>query len=211
MRDLFTSPFVSFAYERGWRSSFTRAGFPGIDKEFELVRNYFKPATINNKKSVVVDMSCATGLMTRRLFNSKQYNRVIGCDYSNSMLTEARRRFGNNNSLELIQCDVGKIPMQDGSIDALHAGAAMHCWPDVQQGLNEIYRVIKPDGGRFFATTFLSKYFENVQSELAQYQAFQKFQNVDELRSKLIDAGFVDENIAIEIIGEACVVIRCQK
>ena len=25
----FRSPFVSFAYERGWRNSFARAGFPG--------------------------------------------------------------------------------------------------------------------------------------------------------------------------------------
>ena len=41
MRDLFTSPSVSFAYERGWRQGFAAAGFPGADKEYELVG--FKP------------------------------------------------------------------------------------------------------------------------------------------------------------------------
>ena len=37
MRDMFTSPSVSFAYERGWRQSFSNAGFPGADKEYEMV------------------------------------------------------------------------------------------------------------------------------------------------------------------------------
>merc|ERR1712045_923944 len=43
MRDLFTSPSVSFAYERGWRQGFQSAGFPGPDKEYELVREFFGP------------------------------------------------------------------------------------------------------------------------------------------------------------------------
>ena len=60
MRDLFTSPSVSFAYERGWRQGFASAGFPGADKEYEMVREFFMP--VNPK--VVVDMSCATGKYT---------------------------------------------------------------------------------------------------------------------------------------------------
>lgn len=39
MRDLFTSPSVSFAYERGWRQGFAAAGFPGADAEYDMVRN----------------------------------------------------------------------------------------------------------------------------------------------------------------------------
>lgn len=65
MRDLFTSPSVSFAYERGWRQGFAAAGFPGADKEFDMANEYFAPvlARKNEKgeESVLVDMSCATG------------------------------------------------------------------------------------------------------------------------------------------------------
>lgn len=65
MRDLFTSPSVSFAYERGWRQGFAAAGFPGADKEFDMANEYFAPVLARkNKKgeeSVLVDMSCATG------------------------------------------------------------------------------------------------------------------------------------------------------
>ena len=61
MRDLFTSPAVSYAYERGWRQGFTQAGFPGPDLEAEMAMDYFAPVVARSSYSVVVDMSCATG------------------------------------------------------------------------------------------------------------------------------------------------------
>ena len=41
-----------------------------------------------------------------------------------------------------------------GSIDAVHAGAALHCWPVPGAAMAEISRVLKP-GGVFVASTFL--------------------------------------------------------
>ena len=132
MRDLFTNPSVSFAYERGWRQGFAAAGFPGPDKEAEMVMDYFAPVVEGKESSTVVDMSCATGLFTRRLAKSNKYGRVLGCDYSDSMLQEARRRINADSELrernagqtrlDLVRLDVGNIPMRDGSVDALHAG-----------------------------------------------------------------------------------------
>jgi len=225
MRDLFTSPAVSFAYERGWRQGFAAAGFPGIDAEYQLVKEYFEPNTATSSDStVVVDMSCATGLMTRRLAQSGDYNRVIGCDYSESMLYEARKRINQagltkaklgRTQLDLVRLDVAQISMQDESVDALHAGAAMHCWPDVQAGLNEIYRVLRP-GGRYFASTFLSEYFQTLQAAereeiTAQMQAFQYFESTDKLKEMLLKAGFEEDKVTVDVLGRACVIMKCEK
>lgn len=224
MRDLFTNPTVSFAYERGWRQGFAAAGFPGADTEAEMAMDYFAPvvAMTSPQTSVVVDMSCATGLFTRRLATSGKYGRVLGCDYSPSMLAEARRRINadvklsNNNSLDLVRLDVGQIPMRTDSVDCLHAGAAMHCWPDLNAAASEIHRVLKP-GGRYFATTFLSTYFSGVAAIDGQagmspsQQAFQYFNSVDTLRDLLISGGFDEDKILIEVLGAACVVIRAEK
>lgn len=224
MRDLFTNPTVSFAYERGWRQGFAAAGFPGADTEAEMAMDYFAPvvAMTSPQTSVVVDMSCATGLFTRRLATSGKYGRVLGCDYSPSMLAEARRRINadpklsNNNSLDLVRLDVGQIPMRTDSVDCLHAGAAMHCWPDLNAAASEIHRVLKP-GGRYFATTFLSTYFSGVAAIDGQasmspsQQAFQYFDSVDTLRDLLISGGFDEDKILIEVLGAACVVIRAEK
>lgn len=84
---------MSFAYERGWRQGFSWAGeggaglkagqecvvhpptswcfpcnppwlsgFPGVDKEFDMAMDYLHPAY----GSVLVDMSCGSGLFSRR-------------------------------------------------------------------------------------------------------------------------------------------------
>jgi len=227
MRDLFTSPSVSFAYERGWRQGFAAAGFPGADTEAQMAIDYFaNPVAMGGgeKSSVVVDMSCATGLFTRRLVASGKYGRVLGCDYSSSMLTEARRRitaekkknkFTSSTTFDLIRLDVGQIPMQTDSVDCVHAGAALHCWPDLDAAVSEIYRVLKP-GGRHFATTFLSTYFKNTANLVGgstdiTTQAFQYFETTEVLRDLYIRGGFQEEKILIEVLGTSCVVIRAEK
>lgn len=142
------------------------------------------------------------------------------------MLTEARRRINaepklsskalKKTSLDLVRLDVGQIPMRNESVDCLHAGAAMHCWPDLDAAAKEIYRVLKP-GGRYFATTFLSTYFSMLSSadgaaaSAPSQQAFQYFSSVDSLRELLERGGFESEKIQIEILGSACVVIRAEK
>lgn len=226
MRDLFTSPSVSFAYERGWRQGFAAAGFPGADEEFELAKEYFAPVIAKKKAkgedTVLVDMSCATGLFTRRFAKSNEYTRVIACDYSDSMLTEARRRIradpeiaNSSTKLDLVRCDVGQIPMKTNSIDVFHAGAAMHCWPEIEKSLEEIHRVLTP-GGRYFATTFLGNYFANIERAQGSdidpsMQAFQLFPSADYLRDLLLDAGFEKDKVNVEVVGRGCVIMRCEK
>ena len=181
------------------------------------VQEFFEPI----QPQVVVDMSCATGLFTRRFAKSNEYPRVIGCDYSNAMLLEARSRIENEfqqdnvdikTRLDLVRCDVAKIPMQTLSVDAMHAGAAMHCWPDLDSGLSEIHRVLK-NGGRFFATAFLSRYFKMARNRGngLQGQAFQYFESVDQVKELLIKAGFDQDHVQVDLIGEACIVIKAEK
>lgn len=105
--------------------------------------------------------------------------------------------------------------MQSNSVDALHAGAAMHCWPELVKAASEIHRVLKP-GGRYFATTFLSSYFGTLQSAEGgasgpSRQAFQYFESTDQLRSLLEEGGFSPHKISIEVLKPAAVVIRCEK
>jgi ubiquinone/menaquinone biosynthesis C-methylase UbiE len=52
------------------------------------------------------------------------------------------------------RADVGRLPFASGSVSAIHAAAAIHCWPNPQAALAEISRVLKP-GGVFVASTFL--------------------------------------------------------
>eukprot|EP00246_Nothoceros_aenigmaticus_P014480 TRINITY_DN550_c0_g1_i3.p1 TRINITY_DN550_c0_g1~~TRINITY_DN550_c0_g1_i3.p1 ORF type:complete len:380 (-),score=33.52 TRINITY_DN550_c0_g1_i3:13-1152(-) len=153
---LFRSPIVSFVYERGWRQGFARADFPGPDEEFRMAQEYLKPTF----GGLIVDVSCGSGVFTRRFAKSGLYKSVVGLDFSENMLRQTSEFIKNDTSLDnsdilLIRADVGRLPFATGSVDAIHAGAAIHCWPSPATALAEISRVLRP-GGVFVATTFLA-------------------------------------------------------
>lgn len=154
--ELFRSPLISFVYERGWRQGFSWAGFPGVDKEYALAMKYLEPSY----GSVIVDMSCGSGLFTRRFAKSGKFEGVIAADFSEAMLLQTREylkedgSLGGKTPITLLRCDVARLPFETGSIKAIHAGAAIHCWPNPSAALAEISRVLAP-GGVFVASTFL--------------------------------------------------------
>ncbi|KAL4525514.1 hypothetical protein Ndes2437A_g03969 [Nannochloris sp. 'desiccata'] len=51
--------------------------------------------------------------------------------------------------------NVARLPFATGSLAAINASAAIHCWPNPQAALVEISRCLRP-GGVFVASTFLS-------------------------------------------------------
>ena len=109
----FRTPAMAFLYERGWRQNFNAAGFPGIDKEFAEAAEFFAPCADGG---VVVDLSCGSGLMTRRLCRSGRYRRVLGLDYSEAMLGETSRRFdaegAPRDALTLVRADAARLHAQ---------------------------------------------------------------------------------------------------
>jgi len=202
---LFRSPLTAFLYERGWRDNFKNAGFPGIDVEFEEVSKFFEPAI----GGTVVDMSCGSGLMTRRLVKSGSYGRVLALDYSEAMLTETARRVREEgvptSALTLCRADVANLPLRPASVDAMHAGAAMHCWPRLEEGLQQIRQSLKP-GGRFFATTFLQGAYGA--GTPPNGGGFRFFVDEAELEQLLIVAGFEASGVEVRREGRGCAIIK---
>ncbi|KAK1392324.1 putative S-adenosyl-L-methionine-dependent methyltransferases superfamily protein-like [Heracleum sosnowskyi] len=153
--ELFRSPLVSFLYERGWRQNFNRAGFPGPDEEFQMAQDFFRPA----EGGILVDVSCGSGLFSRKFAKSEVYSKVIALDFSENMLRQSYDFIKDDDTilksnLALVRADVSRLPFPSGSIDAVHAGAALHCWPSPSNAIAEINRILR-SGGVFVGTTFL--------------------------------------------------------
>lgn len=75
---IFRSPLVTFVYERGWRQNFAWAGFPGADVEFRYAMDYLQPAY----GGTLLDVSCGSGLFSRRFLKSRKFGAVIASDFS---------------------------------------------------------------------------------------------------------------------------------
>uniref|UniRef100_A0A804LWV1 Methyltransferase type 11 domain-containing protein n=1 Tax=Zea mays TaxID=4577 RepID=A0A804LWV1_MAIZE len=153
--ELFRTPLVSFLYERGWRQNFIWGGFPGLEREFEMAKTYLKP-TIGG---TIVDASCGSGLFSRLFIKSGLYSLVVALDFSENMLKQCNQYIKQENisdeRLVLVRADISRLPFVSGSIDALHAGAAIHCWPSPACAVADISRVLRP-GGIFVASTFVA-------------------------------------------------------
>ncbi|KAJ6405189.1 hypothetical protein OIU84_013209 [Salix udensis] len=153
--ELFRTPLISFLYERGWRQNFVWGGFPGAEEEFEMMKDYLKPVLGGN----ILDASCGSGLFSRLFAKSGLFSLVTALDYSENMLRQCyefikqEENFPKEN-LILVRADIARLPFVSGSLDAVHAGAAIHCWPSPSSAVAEVSRVLRP-GGVFVATTYI--------------------------------------------------------
>lgn len=156
--EFFRNPLVSFLYERGWRQNFTWGGFPGQEKEFKMAQDYLKPTT----GGTIVDASCGSGLFSRLFAKSGMYSQVVALDFSENMLQQCHEYILQENiqneNLILVRADISRLPFVSNSVDAVHAGAALHCWPSPSSAVAEISRILRP-GGIFVATTFILDLF----------------------------------------------------
>jgi demethylmenaquinone methyltransferase/2-methoxy-6-polyprenyl-1,4-benzoquinol methylase len=69
--------------------------------------------------------------------------RVVGLDFSERMLERARRKSG---AIEWVQGDALALPFGDGEFDAATVGFGVRNLADLEGGLRELARVLRPGG-----------------------------------------------------------------
>ena len=75
--------------------------------------------------------------------------KVVGLDLSEGMLKVGRKKIANSslaNKLELIQGDSEALPFEEDSFDAITVAFGVRNFETLENGLKEIYRVLKPGG-----------------------------------------------------------------
>lgn len=75
--------------------------------------------------------------------------KVVGLDLSEGMLKVGRKKIANSslaNKLELIQGDSEALPFKEDSFDAITVAFGVRNFETLENGLKEIYRVLKPGG-----------------------------------------------------------------
>ncbi|KAE8709824.1 Major facilitator superfamily protein isoform 1 [Hibiscus syriacus] len=153
--EFFRTPVISFLYERGWRQNFESLSNYQFTLQFDMAKNYLKPVL----GGTIVDASCGSGMFTRLFSKSGLFSRVIALDFSENMLRqcydfiEEEENFPKEK-VTLVRADISRLPFESSAVDAVHAGAALHCWPSPSTAVAEISRVLRP-GGVFVATTYI--------------------------------------------------------
>lgn len=89
----------------------------------------------------VLDACCGTGDLA--LAAERAGGRVTGLDFSERMLERARRKSG---SVRWVRGDALALPFADGSFDAATVGFGIRNVDDLEAGLRELVRVLRPGG-----------------------------------------------------------------
>jgi demethylmenaquinone methyltransferase / 2-methoxy-6-polyprenyl-1,4-benzoquinol methylase len=123
----------------------------------------------------VLDVCCGTGDFSFELAGRvAPGGRVVGCDFSEPMLDLAREKAERTGatSVRFEWADALQLPYDDGRFDAVTVGFAVRNLSDLDAGLRELTRVLRP-GGRLVIleitqptrpplSTFYSLWFDRV-------------------------------------------------
>jgi ubiquinone/menaquinone biosynthesis C-methylase UbiE len=96
----------------------------------------------------VVDVGCGPGTAVRRA--AKLGVSVVGVDPAPVMLRVARMLSRTSDRVRFAQGTAEALPLPDASASVVWSVASVHHWADLDAGLREARRVLKP-GGRLVA------------------------------------------------------------
>jgi demethylmenaquinone methyltransferase / 2-methoxy-6-polyprenyl-1,4-benzoquinol methylase len=124
----------------------------------------------------VLDVATGTGDLAielgRRVMGSHPPGEVVGSDFSEEMLALARRKADGRPDLRFEWGNALELPYADGEFAAATVGFGARNFSDLEQGLREMTRVVRPGGNvvileitapqRPPLSTFFSLWFDRV-------------------------------------------------
>lgn len=120
---------ISFGIDQSWRR-----------KVIKLISD--------SKAQTVVDIATGTGDLAIALAK-ENVEHVVGIDISNGMLDVGRKKIKSQNlseNIDMVQADSEDLPYPDNTFDAATVAFGVRNFENLDKGLSEIYRVLKPDG-----------------------------------------------------------------
>ena len=117
----------------------------GIDVKWR--KKMLKMVSQTNPKNIL-DIATGTGDLAILMAQTKA-EKIIGLDISAGMLEVGVQKIAAKNldaTIEMILGDSEKIPFQDNTFDAITVAFGIRNFENLEIGLQEIYRVLKPKG-----------------------------------------------------------------
>lgn len=96
----------------------------------------------------VLDIATGTGDLAIQMVPTHA-SRIVGLDLSEGMLKVGRKKIAAKDlqdKIEMIQGDSEALPFEENSFDAITVAFGVRNFEDLEKGLSEIYRVLKPGG-----------------------------------------------------------------
>jgi demethylmenaquinone methyltransferase/2-methoxy-6-polyprenyl-1,4-benzoquinol methylase len=101
----------------------------------------------------VLDLATGTAALPILLRQSGHRGPIVGLDLSADMLAVARRKCSGMDGVQFLRGDLSRLPLRDGSFDAITIGYGLRYPPDLPSFLRGVFRLLRPEG-RFLSLDF---------------------------------------------------------
>jgi SAM-dependent methyltransferase len=151
-----------------------------------------------NENDIILDIGCGGGVNVKTFSEMAKNEKVYGLDYS-ELSVEKSREFNklaiDEEKVEIVHGSVSSLPFKDETFDIVTAFQSTYFWPNFDDDLNEVSRVLKPNGFIFICNgdTLTDKVEEDIEKFVEELD--RKIYSEEELNSYLSDARF--SNISI--------------
>lgn len=111
----------------------------------------------NDFDGKLLDVPVGTAVFTTEKYKRMDQADITCLDYSQDMLERAKNRFREAGiaTIKTLQGDVGALPFEDESFDAVLCMNGLHVFPDKEKAYAEIFRVMK-HGGELMACFYIA-------------------------------------------------------
>ncbi len=102
----------------------------------------------NKNPDTILDIATGTGDLAILMTKTKA-TKIIGLDISEGMLDVGRKKIADKNlqnKIEMILGDSENMPFPDNHFDAITVSFGIRNFENLEKGLSEILRVLKPNG-----------------------------------------------------------------
>lgn len=141
----------------------------------------------------VLDIGCGGGAALMRMSERIGNGHLTGVDYSPVSVQESREKNEKDirsGKMEIVEASVEKLPFDDEQFDKITTVESFYFWPDPQENLKEVRRVLKKGGTFLLICEIYRKegLGETALENIRKYQLFTPAR--EEFKQLLEKAGF---------------------
>ncbi len=112
-------------------------------------RNKILKMILKKSPESILDVATGTGDLAIKFARKSKATKIIGLDISEGMLSVAKKKISDtilSEKVEFIKGDSEALPFSTNSYDAITVSFGIRNFENLEKGLSEIYRVLKPKG-----------------------------------------------------------------
>lgn len=163
----------------------------------------------------LLEVPVGTGVLSIPFFKTLPDAKITCLDYSEQMMKKAEQRAKEQDvkNVSFMQGDVGSLPFEDESFDAVISLNGFHAFPDKEAAYDEIFRVLKKNGiftGCFYVkgeNRHTDRIIKNVYMKLGFFTP--PFETVGSLKERL--KGMYEEVDVSNVKSIVCFACRRKK